>query len=81
MNRLGITTGLEADARQKGFNAATRDWEFFFIDVDKDGSKILRRGFTEVNNRFGMNCFACHAQARRSLISSANRTMDAIRSQ
>jgi len=32
--------------------------------VDKDGSKILRRGFAEVNNRFDMNCFACHAQAR-----------------
>ena len=38
---------------EKGFNAATRDWEFFFIDVDKDGSNILRRGFAEVNNRFG----------------------------
>ena len=22
------------------------------------------RGFAEVNNRFGMNCFACHAQAK-----------------
>lgn len=49
---------------EKGFNAATNDWEFFLLDVDKDGSKILRRGFTEVNNRFDMNCFACHAKAR-----------------
>jgi hypothetical protein len=49
---------------EKGFNTVTRDWEFFLIDVDKDGSKILRRGFAEVNNRFDMNCFACHAQAR-----------------
>ena len=49
---------------EKGFNAATRDWEFFFIDVDKDGSKILRRGFAEVNNRFGQNCFVCHAEAK-----------------
>jgi hypothetical protein len=49
---------------EKGFNAVTRDWEFFLIDVDKDGSKILRRGFTEVNNHFDMNCFACHAQAK-----------------
>jgi hypothetical protein len=49
---------------EKGFNPATRDWEFFYIDVDRDGSKIFRRGFAEVNNRFGLNCFACHAQAR-----------------
>jgi hypothetical protein len=49
---------------EKGFNAVTRDWEFFLIDVGKDGSKILRRGFTEVNNAFDLNCFACHAQAR-----------------
>ena len=49
---------------EKGFNPATRDWEFFYIDVDSDGSKIFRRGFAEVNNRFGLNCFACHAQAR-----------------
>jgi len=48
----------------KGFNPETRDWEFFYIDVDKNGSKIFRRGFAEVNNRLGGNCFACHAQAR-----------------
>ena len=34
--------------QQKGFNPATRDWEFFWIDVDKDGSKIYTRGFAEV---------------------------------
>jgi hypothetical protein len=50
--------------QQKGFNPATRDWEFFWIDVDKDGSKIFRRGFAEVNNRFGLNCFTCHVKAR-----------------
>ena len=49
---------------EKGFNAATRDWEFFWIDVDKNGSKIFRRGFVEVNNRFGLNCFACHVKAQ-----------------
>ena len=48
---------------EKGFNAATKDWEFFWIDVDKNGSKIFRRGFIEVNNRFGLNCFACHVKA------------------
>jgi hypothetical protein len=50
--------------QQKGFNPDTRDWEFFYIDVDKNGSKIFTRGFAEVNNRLGLNCLACHAQAR-----------------
>lgn len=49
--------------QQKGFSPITRDWEFFWIDVDKNGSKIFRRGFAEVNNRFEMNCFACHVKA------------------
>jgi len=49
---------------EKGFNAETRDWEFFLIKADKDGSKILSRGFAEVNNQFGMNCFACHIHAK-----------------
>ncbi|MBS0394233.1 MAG: hypothetical protein JSR54_06365 [Proteobacteria bacterium] len=47
-----------------GFNPATRDWEFFELDVSKDGSKIRKRGFVEVVNRFGGNCFACHVKAR-----------------
>ena len=49
---------------EKGFNPATRDWEFFYIDVDENGSKIFRRGFTDVNNRLGMNCFNCHKEAK-----------------
>ena len=49
---------------EKGFNPETRDWEFFYIDVDKNGSKIFARGFADVNNRLGMNCFACHSQAK-----------------
>ncbi len=50
--------------QQKGFNPATGDWEFFYIDVSSEGSKIFRRGFAEVNNRLGLNCFACHVKAR-----------------
>lgn len=50
--------------QQKGFSAATRDWEFLWIDVDKHGSKIFRRGAAEVENRFGLNCFACHVKAK-----------------
>jgi hypothetical protein len=51
--------------RGKGFNAATRDWEFFELDVSKDGTQIRKRGFADVVNRFGGNCFACHIAARR----------------
>jgi hypothetical protein len=50
--------------QQKGFNPATRDWEFFYIDVSPEGSKIFRRGFADVNNRLGLNCFTCHVKAR-----------------
>ena len=50
--------------QQKDFSPATRDWEFFWIDVDKNGSKIYTRGFAEVNNRFGLNCFTCHVKAK-----------------
>ena len=50
--------------QQKGFSPATRDWEFFWIDIDKNGSKIYTRGFAEVNNRLGLNCFACHVKAK-----------------
>jgi len=50
--------------QQNGFNPVTRDWEFFYIDVSPEGSKIFRRGFTEVNNRLGLNCFTCHVQAK-----------------
>ena len=50
--------------QQKGFNPVTRDWEFFFIDVSPEGSKIYKRGFAEVNNRLGQNCFTCHVKAR-----------------
>lgn len=47
-----------------GYNAATRDWEYFELDVSKDGSSIRKRGFADVVNRFGGNCFACHVKAR-----------------
>lgn len=46
-----------------GWNTATRDWEFFELDVSSDGSSIRNRGFVDVVNRFGGNCFACHVKA------------------
>lgn len=48
----------------QGFNVATNDWEFFELDVSSDGSQIRKRGFADVVNRFGGNCFACHVKAR-----------------
>ena len=49
--------------RSPGFNPATSDWEFFELDVSAEGTAIRKRGFTEVVNRFGGNCFECHAKA------------------
>src|SRR5262245_36361388 len=50
--------------RDAGFNAATHDWEFFELDVSQDGTQIRKRGFADVVNRFGGNCFGCHSAAR-----------------
>ena len=50
--------------REKGFNAATKDWEFVELKVSEAGSDIHVRGTVEVVNQFGGNCFACHVQAR-----------------
>lgn len=47
----------------KGFNAVTHDWEFFELTVSKGSSEIHKRGFAEVVNRFGGNCFGCHIKA------------------
>ncbi len=48
--------------RAKGFNPATRDWEFFSLAVSAQGTKILTRG-RDVVNRFGGNCASCHGLA------------------
>lgn len=48
----------------EGFSPATKDWEFFELNVSSEGTEIGKRGFVDVVNRFGGNCFACHAQAR-----------------
>lgn len=47
-----------------GYNPVTKDWEFFELDVSEEGSEIRKRGFADVVNRFGGNCFACHLQAK-----------------
>jgi hypothetical protein len=55
----------EAMVKHKpGYNAATRDWEFFELNASATGTTIGKRGFVDVVNRFGGNCFGCHVQAR-----------------
>ncbi len=49
--------------REAGFSPATNDWEFFELKVSPEGSEITTRGFANVVNRFGGNCFGCHIQA------------------
>ena len=46
-----------------GFSAATKDWEFFELNVSAEGTQINKRGFVDVVNRFGGNCFGCHVKA------------------
>jgi hypothetical protein len=46
-----------------GVSPATRDWEFFELEVTAEGSSISARGFGDVVNRFGGNCLGCHIQA------------------
>ncbi|MFK8021823.1 MAG: hypothetical protein AB8B86_18825 [Pseudomonadales bacterium] len=64
----------------KGFSPATKDWEFFELDVASDTSSIRGRGFVDVVNRFGGNCFACHIKANpgRDLICETGHGCDTI---
>ena len=48
----------------KGWSTETNDWEFFALDVSKEGAKIKARGTTRVKNKFGGNCFECHQKAK-----------------
>ena len=50
--------------RESGTFPATGDWEFFELEVNEKGSKIVKRGFVDVMNRFDGNCFTCHVPAR-----------------
>jgi hypothetical protein len=66
--------------REQGFNATTHDWEFFELNVSPEASTIRTRGFQEVNNRFGGNCFTCHvkAHAEFDLVCDNNHGCDPI---
>ena len=66
--------------RDRGFNATTHDWEFFELDVSKDGTKIRKRGTTDVVNRFGGNALTVTFQLPRNGILCAKPIMVAPRS-
>lgn len=50
--------------RARGFSPATKDWEFFSLDISVSGTKILSRGGAQVVNRFGGSCASCHQAAQ-----------------
>ena len=43
----------------------TNGWEFFFLDVSKEGTKIKDRGENVVNLSQGITCLSCHKAAAR----------------
>lgn len=64
----------------KGWNKKTNDWEFFELNVSKEGAKIKVRGTTQVVNKFGGNCFECHqkAEPQWDLICEQNHGCDSL---
>ncbi len=66
--------------RAEGFNADTKDWEFFEFDVSPEGTAIRNRGHVDVVNRFDGNCLECHAKAdeRFDMICSTDHGCDPI---
>src|SRR5215470_1815190 len=66
--------------RDRGYNAATHDWEFFELDVSKDGTQIRKRGTVDVVNRFGGNALTVTFQLPRNGILCAKPIMVAPRS-
>ncbi len=49
--------------RKAGFNPTLGDWEFFSLNVAKEGTTIVSRGTTDVQNQFGGKCAECHLPA------------------
>jgi hypothetical protein len=43
----------------------TNGWEFFFLDVSEEGTKIKDRGERVVNLSQGITCLSCHQPAAR----------------
>lgn len=45
----------------KGASPETHDWEFFNLDVSKDGTKIISQGFAKLEGVHGGFCMGCHS--------------------
>lgn len=43
----------------------TNGWEFFFLEVSKEGTKIKDRGDNVVNLSQGVTCLSCHQPAKK----------------
>ena len=43
----------------------TNGWEFFHLDVSKEGTKIADRGEQVVNRSQGVTCLSCHQPAAK----------------
>ncbi len=50
--------------RGADYDPANKNWEYFELDVDGNGTAIRVRGRDDVVNRFGGQCFGCHEPAR-----------------
>ncbi len=50
--------------RGERFDPDNNNWEYFELDVSAAGTEIRVRGRDDVVNRFGGQCFGCHAGAR-----------------
>ena len=48
--------------RPAGFSAETRDWEFFLLTLNQDGTTtIAERGTTAIETSMGATCVSCHS--------------------
>lgn len=64
----------------EGTSPATNDWEFFELVVSDEENRIGTRGYADVVNRFGGNCFGCHIKAdpQRDMICESGHGCDPI---
>jgi hypothetical protein len=50
--------------RRAGFSPATKDWEFFLLELSSEGvTTIAERGTTEIETSMGATCVSCHSLA------------------
>jgi hypothetical protein len=56
---IQLVPGEAMVKRSKGFSPRTRDWEFFLLAPSAQGTRIVKRGTTNINNVVG-NCASCH---------------------